>query len=146
LNFPTFSAFPVTRTDFYSLVKRNFFSRSLISIFTAHAPNSFRRRKRPWNQAFRVTTNHSAHVISMSGVEKLHSRKHKNIKKDSLQLALALLTKRFRLNFTLNQSSENAKQHTYIIYFENSLLYSKKYQIKLSNIFVILYKKNFFLI
>ena len=65
----------------------------------------------------------------MSGVEKLHSRKHKNIKKDSLQLALALLTKRFRLNFTLNQSSENAKQHIYIIYFENSLLYSKKYQI-----------------
>jgi hypothetical protein len=52
----------------------------------------------------------------MSGVEKLHSRKHKNIKKDSLQLALALLTKRFRLNFTLNQSSENAKQHTGTLY------------------------------
>ena len=61
----------------------------------------------------------------MSGVEKLHSRKHKNIKKDYLQLALALSTKRFRLNFTLNQSSENAKQHSYIIYFENSLLYSQ---------------------
>jgi hypothetical protein len=64
----------------------------------------------------------------VSGVEKLHSRKHKNIKKDSLQLALALLKKHFTLNFTLNQSSENAKQHTYITYFENSLLYSKKYQ------------------
>ena len=90
------------------------------------APNSFHRRKRPWNQALRATTNHSTHVISVSGVEKLHSRKHKNIKKDYLQLALAL-TKRFRLNFTLNQSSQNAKQHTYIICFGNSLLYSKKY-------------------
>jgi hypothetical protein len=73
----------------------------------------------------------------VSGVEKLHSRKHKNIKKDNLQLALALLTKRFRLNFTLNQSSQNAKQHTYIIHFGNSLtlLYSKKilnFQILLS--------------
>jgi hypothetical protein len=106
------------------------FSHEAWFIFTAHALNhSFRRRKRPWNQALRATTNHSAHVISVSGVEKLHSRKHKNIKKDSLQLALALLTKHFTLNFTLNQSLENAKQHTYIIYFENSLLYSKKYQI-----------------
>jgi hypothetical protein len=75
----------------------------------------------------------------MSGVEKLHSRKHKNIKKDSLQLALALLTKSFRLNFTLNQSSQDAKQHTYIVYFGNTLLYTLVKSTKFSNIFVMLY-------
>ena len=32
-------------------------------------------------------------------------------------------TKQFRLNFTLNQSSQNAEQHTYSTYFEISLLY-----------------------
>jgi hypothetical protein len=30
--------------------------------------------------------------------------------------------KRFRLNFTLNQSSQNAEQYTYSTYFGNSLL------------------------
>jgi hypothetical protein len=33
-------------------------------------------------------------------------------------------TKLFRLNFTLNRSSQNAEQHTYSTYFGNALLYS----------------------
>ena len=33
-------------------------------------------------------------------------------------------TKRFGLNFTLNQSSQNAEQQTYSTYFGNSLLYN----------------------
>ena len=35
-------------------------------------------------------------------------------------------TKRFRLNFTLNQSSQNPEQHTYRTYFGNSLSPSRR--------------------
>jgi hypothetical protein len=49
-------------------------------------------------------------------------------------------TKRFRLNFALNQSSQNA-EHTYITaYFRNSLLYSYKSNNRLTT-FGVLYKK-----
>jgi hypothetical protein len=54
--------------------------------------------------------------------------------------------RRLESRFTLNQSSENAKQHTYIIYFENSLLYSKKYQIVKYFCHFNFYTKIFFLI
>ena len=43
LNFPTLSAFAVSRIDFYSLAKRNFFSRNLICPYCACA-HSFREK------------------------------------------------------------------------------------------------------
>ena len=47
-------------------------------------------------------------------------------------------TKRFRLNFTLNQSSQNAEQHTYSTYiFRKFIVISNN----LSTIIGVLYKK-----
>ena len=59
LNFATFFAFAVSRTQFYSLAKRNFFSRSVIqfSLLRMHEFISreifshFAEIKRSWNQA-----------------------------------------------------------------------------------------------
>jgi hypothetical protein len=77
--------------------------------------------------------------MSVSGVEKLHLRKHKNNKKDSLQLALALLTKSFRLNFTLNQTRmQNNIPTLYISEIHCCIVKSTKFP---PNTFVILYKK-----
>jgi predicted phage tail protein len=45
------------------------------------------------------------------------------------------------LNFTLNQSSQNAEQHTYSTYFGNSLLNTVVKGNNISTIFGMLYKK-----
>ena len=59
LKFLTLSAFTVSRIDFYSLAKRDFFSRKVIAL-NAHAFihfarnfSHFAKKKRSWNQALR---------------------------------------------------------------------------------------------